>query len=165
MVSGDDGDLDRFGRAVGGKSLLDSPGYRYQVLITNLGPEIRPIEVWRRYNGRAGCEGVIKELDANFGLPQLSLKKFWATEAVLSLAIASYNLCILFQRHLGWMDRVTANTLRFRLFATGGILSRTGGRTTIRLAVPSEHRHWWRSIFDKLLSLYPNCNAVEPWPT
>ena len=60
----------------------------------------------------------IRELDECFALPQISLKKFYATEAALSLAVLSYNLCLLFQSHLGWLDRVTAGTLRFLLFTT-----------------------------------------------
>jgi hypothetical protein len=147
-----------------GKPLVELPGYHYQVLITSLGNSVPAIEVWRRYNGRAGCECVIKELDAHYGLPQLCLKKFWATEAALSLAVLSYNLCMLFQRHLGWMDRVSAGTLRFRLFTTGGIVSQTGGVNTIRLAAPPAHRAWWRGLFEKLCCPYPNCNAVAAWP-
>lgn len=73
----------------------------------------------------------------------------------------SYNLCVLFQRHLGWLDRVTAATLRYRIFHTGGILSEAGGRTTIRLAVRTEgERAWWRRLLEKLQSPVPNCNSV-----
>jgi hypothetical protein len=147
-----------------GKRLLDCPGYAYQALVTSLPHSVRPIAVWRDYNGRAGCENIIKELDAYFGLPQLCLKKFWSTEAALSLAVLSYNLCVLFQRHLGWQERVTAGTLRFRLFTTGGILSQTGGVTTIRLSVPAAERAWWRALFEKITSPFPNCNAVSQWP-
>jgi hypothetical protein len=57
----------------------------------------------------------------------LCLEKFWSTEAALSLAARSYNLCVSFQQRLGWLDRVTAATLRFRLFTTGGIISQTAG--------------------------------------
>lgn len=146
----------------GGKKLLEVPGYLFQAFVTNLPVSVPPIEVWRDYNPRAGCEGVIKQLDADFALPDLCVKKFWGTEAAMSLAVLSYNLCVLFQRHLGWMDRVTAATLRFRLFTTGGIISETGGRTTIRLSVPPKERDWWRAIFEKIVSLYPNCNAVGP---
>ena len=123
-----------------------------------------PIAVWRDYNGRAGCEGVIKQLDMDFALDKLCLKKFFATEAAMSLAAMAYNLCVLFQRHLGWMDRVTAATLRFRLFTTGGVISNTAGRTTIRLAVPPEQRAWWRSLYEKLLGVIPNCNAIPSCP-
>jgi hypothetical protein len=149
----------------GGKKLIDCPGYAFQALVTNLPLSVPPIEVWRDYNGRAGCEGVIKQLDADFALPKLCLKKFWGTEAALGLAITSYNLCVLFQRHLGWLERVTASTLRFRLFTVGGIISQTGGRTTIRLSVPEAERSWWRSVFEKLLSVIPNCNAVSATPS
>lgn len=149
----------------GGKKLIDCPGYAFQALVTNQPESVRPIAVWRDYNGRAGCEEVIKQLDMDFALPKLCLKTFWSTEAALGLAIVSYNLCVLFQRHLGWLERSTAWTLRFRLFNTGGIISNTGGRTTIRLSVPENERPWWRAIFEKLLSLFPNCNAVSPRPT
>jgi len=147
-----------------GKKLVDCPGYLYQALVTNLPESVRPIAVWREYNGRAGCEEVIKQLDADFGLPQLCLEKFWSTEAALSLAIVSCNLCVLFQRRLGWLERVTAATLRFRLFTTGGIISQTAGRTTIRLSVPELQRGWWREVLTKLRCEYPNCNAVSQTP-
>jgi hypothetical protein len=149
------------GQRTGGKPLLDCPGYLYQALVTNLPTKVAPLEVWRQYNPRAGCEEVIKQLDADFALPKLCLDKFWGTEAALSLAILSYNLTQLFQRHLGWLDRVTAATLRFRLFTTGGILSQTGGVTTIRLGVRDpQERAWWRRLLEKTLSLIPNCNSV-----
>src|SRR5215472_902443 len=148
-----------------GKRLLDCPGYAYQALVTNLAQSVKPIEIWREYNGRAGSENVIKDLDEHFGIPQLCLKKFWSTEAVLSLAVWSYNLCVLFQRHLGWQERVRASTLRFRLFSTGGVLSQTGGFTTIRLSVPEEERDWWRTLFQKIISPFPNCNSLSLWPS
>ena len=146
----------------GGKKLIDVPGYLFQAFVTNLPPTVPPIEVWRDYNPRAGCESVIKQLDADFALGKLCLKNFFATEAAMVLAVFAYNLCVLFQRHLGWLDRVTAATLRFRLFTTGGIISRSGGRTTIRLAVPPAQRDWWKGLFEKLLSPWPNCNSFEP---
>lgn len=148
----------------GGKELFDLPGYKFQILITSLGAGVPAIQVWRRYNGRAGCENVIKELDANFALPQLCLKGFWASEAALSLGVFTYNLCVLFQRRLGWLEQVKASTLAFRLFVTAGIFSSTGGVDTVRLAVPPRLRAWWRRLLEKLTSPFPNCNSVDPWP-
>jgi hypothetical protein len=151
-------------RRTGGKMLLACPGYGFQALVTSL-PVSRPaLEVWRDYNGRAGIENVIKELDSGFGLPKLCCKSFWATEAALSLAVLTYNLSILFARHLGWLDKVTIGTLRFRLFSTAAILSHGQGRTTVKLGVPLENRPWWRAIWEKLLSQIPNCNAVAQSP-
>jgi len=96
----------------GGKKLIDVEGYLFQALVTNLPESVPAISVWRDYNPRAGCEGVIKQLGMDFALDKLCLKKFFATEAAMSLAVMAYNLCVLFQKHLGWMDRVTAATLR-----------------------------------------------------
>jgi hypothetical protein len=154
---------DKRGRA-GGKLLLDCPGYLYQALATNLPLHVTPLAVWREYNGRAACEGVIKELDAGYGLPQLACQSFWATEAVLSFGVLAHNLVVLFERKLGWLEAVTLGSLRYWLFVTAGVLSHPQGQTTIKLAVPPKERDWWHRLWDKLLSPFPNCNAVENRP-
>jgi hypothetical protein len=149
----------------GGKCLLDVPGYHFQALVTSLPAATHPpLAVWRYYNGRADCENVIKELQSGFALPTLCLEKFWATEAALSLATLTYNLTVLFQRHLGWQQKVTIHSLRFWLFVTAGVLSYAQGKTTIKLAVPDRERAWWRRLWEKILSPFPNCNAVENRP-
>lgn len=149
----------------GGKRLLDVPGYRFQALVTSLPQATHPpLAVWRYYNGRADCENVIKELRQGFALPTLCLEQFWASEAALSLATLTYNLTVLFQRHLGWQRKVTITSLRFWLFVTAGVLSHPGGKTTVKLAVPERERGWWRRLWEKILSPIPNCNAVENRP-
>lgn len=148
----------------GGKKLIDVPGYLFQALVTSLPTSTSALEVWRYYNGRADCENVIKELQSGFALPTLCLKSFWATEAALSLATLTYNLSVLFQRHLGWQQKVTIHTLRFWLFITAGIISHPAGKTTIKLAVPPRERNWWTGLWEKILSPLPNCNAVENRP-
>jgi Transposase DDE domain group 1 len=148
-----------------GKALVECPGYVYQTLVTSLPSSVPAIEVWRRYNGRAGSENVIKELDGCFALPQICLEKFYATEAAMSLAVLTYNLCILFQRHLGWTERVSAATLRFRFFSAGGVISRSGGYTTIRLAVRrGPLRAWWSRLLEKISCPLRNCVAVGASP-
>jgi len=148
-----------------GKRLLDVPGYRFQALVTSLPVTTHPpLAVWRYYNGRSDCENVIKELREGFALPTLCLEKFWATEAALSLATLTYNLSVLFQRHLGWQQKVTIHSLRFWLFVTAGVLSYPRGKTTIKLAVPPRERAWWRRLWGKILNPFPNCNAVENRP-
>jgi Transposase DDE domain group 1 len=154
---------DRPGRA-GGKLLFDCPGYLYQALVTNLPRTVKPLAVWREYNGRAACEGVIKELDAGYGLPQLACQQFWSTEAALSFGVLTHNLVVLFERKLGWLEAVTIGSLRYWLFVTAGMISSPQGQTTIKLAVPQKERAWWRRLWDKLLSPFPNCNAVENRP-
>jgi hypothetical protein len=154
---------DKRGRA-GGKRLFDCPGYLYQALVTNLPRTVRPLAVWRDYNGRAACEGVIKELDAGYALPQLACQSFWATEAALALGVLTHNLVVLFERKLGWLQAVTIGSLRYWLFVTAGVISHPQGRTTIKLAVPIRERAWWQRLWEKLLSPFPNCNAVENRP-
>lgn len=150
----------------GGKRLLDVPGYRFQALVTSLPRTTQPpLAVWRYYNGRADCENVIKELHAGFALATLCLEQFWASEAALSLATLTYNLTVLFERHLGWQHKVTLRNLRFWLFVTAGVLSHPRGKTTIKLAVPPRERDWWRRLWEKILSPLPNCNAVENRPS
>jgi hypothetical protein len=144
----------------GGKKLFEMPGYLFQALVTSLPTTVPPLAVWRDYNGRSDCENVIKELQQGFALPSLCLRSFWATEAALSLATLTYNLTVLFQRHLGWQTKVTIHSLRFWLFITPGIIAHPAGKTTIKLAVPQRERDWWSRIWQKILSPFPNCNAV-----
>jgi len=150
----------------GGKMLFEDKTYRYQVLMTNLPLSVDGLTVWRCYKGRAGLENVVKELDENFALPELSLKDFWATEAALSLSVLTYNLTVLFQRFFRWKQPVRADTLRYRLFNTGGILTNKARRKTLCLSVrPSQARQWWSALFTKISCAFSNCNAVGEIPT
>jgi hypothetical protein len=148
----------------GGKKLIDLPGYVFQALVTSRPASEPPLAIWRHYNGRADCENVIKELQQGFALTSLCLQSFWATEAALSLATLTFNLTVLFQRHLGWQQKVTIASLRFWLFVTLGIIAHPAGKTTIKLAVPPREREWWSRLWEKILSPFPNCNAVENRP-
>lgn len=147
-----------------GKTLLEVPGYVFQTLFTSLPSSKSPLEVWSYYNGRADCENVIKELQYGFALPTLCLRRFWATEAALSLATLTYNLTVLFQRHLGWQTKVTIHSLRFWLFVNPGLIAHPAGKTTIKIAVPHRERRWWSCLWEKILCPLPNCNAVENRP-
>ena len=73
-----------------GKKLTEVPGDLFQAFVPNLPVGVSPIKVWRDDNPRAGCEGVIKPLDADLALPDLCVKKFWGTEAALRFALLSY---------------------------------------------------------------------------
>jgi Transposase DDE domain group 1 len=149
----------------GGKALIEVPGYLFQGLVTNQPARVSAIDLWLDYNGRAGCECVIKELDEGYALPKLILKKFWATEAALSLAVMSYNLIVLFQQKLGWLDRVTLKTLRYWFFVTAGSLGNHAGKKEIKLSLPPGWRAWWEKVWAKITSPYVNCNAVGHAPT
>ena len=81
------------------------------------------------------------------------------------MAVLTYNLTVLFQRHLGWQQKVSIHTLRYWLFVTASVLSHPRGKTTVKLAVPTRERAWWCGLWEKILSPWPNCNAVENRPT
>lgn len=149
-------------RRVGGKRLMDCPGFLFQGLVTSLPASVSPLEVWRQYNGRAGIEGVIKELRHGYGLHQFCCQDFWATEAALSMVVMAYNLVELFERFLGWSQRYAISSLRFHLFLCAGVVSRAAGVTTIKLAQAPKRRSWWRRLWERISSPLPNCNAVEP---
>jgi len=134
----------------GGKMLIDCPGYQYQALLTNLPPSIAALDVWRDYNGRAGMENVIKELKGGFGLPGFCCQKFFATEAVLSLAVFTYNLYQLFCRQVGLLGSATIATARYRLFHCAAILSRRQNQSTLTLAIPPPKRPWWAALWQRL---------------
>jgi hypothetical protein len=105
-----------------------------------------------------------KELRAGFASPTLCRRSFWASEPALSLAPLTDNLSVLFQRHLGWQKKVTIHTLRFRRFATAAVLSHPRGKTTIKRAARSREPGRWSRLWGKILSPWPNCNAVENRP-
>lgn len=144
----------------GGKLLLEVPGYRFQALWTNLPARVDALAVWRRYHGRADIENRIRELGAQFGIKGLTVKTFWATEAMHHLAIAAYNLCVLLQRRLGQLEKCELVTLRWRLFGRAAVWSRARGKPTLKLAVrDAQARSWWGQILAKLTAR-PNCNSV-----
>jgi len=147
-----------------GKELLEVPGYRFQALITNLPSRWSVLSVWRRYNGRGESENRIKELGNQFGVKGFCCRSFWATQAICQFAIWAYNLCVLFQRELGLLEKVEVQTLRFRLFCRAAVWSLSQGKPTLKLAVVGEkQRGWWLEVIEKLRSLLPplNCYAVE----
>lgn len=108
-------------------------GYRFQALVSSLPAATHPP---LRCGVITPIVSVIKELWEGFALPTLCLEQFWATEAVLSLAMLTYNLSVLFQGYLGWQRKLTIHSLRFWLLVTAGVLSYPRGKTTIKLAVP-----------------------------
>jgi hypothetical protein len=113
------------------------------------------LAVWRDYNGRSDCENVIKELQLGFALPTLCLRSFWATEAALSLATLTYNLTVLFQRHLGWQTKVTIQSLRFWLFITPGIIAYPPAKPRSNSPCPFANATGGRACGTKSSALFP----------
>jgi len=61
-----------------------------------------PYACFARFLNAAGTSGKLPQGPA---LTTLCLQSFWATGAALSLVTLTDNLTLLFQRHLGWLQR------------------------------------------------------------
>lgn len=149
----------------GGKLLLDVPGYRFQSLTTSLSDTYTPLQVWRKYHGRADCENRIREIGSQFAIRGLCCKKFWATEASHHLAIAAYNLFVLFLRELETDRKIELRTLRASLFCRAAVWSRPQNKPTLKLAVCKDDRPIWEQIVERLLCALPppliGCNSAQ----
>ena len=63
----------------------------------------------------------------------------------------AYNLCVLFQRHVGWEDRVTTGHPCGCDSSPPAGLSAAPGLSDLRLAVrEGPLRAWWQRLFEKL---------------
>ena len=114
--------------------LFQMGGYSYQILVTNL--TLKPLNLWRFYNQRAGAELIIRELKYAYALGKIPTQDFQANEAFFQMVLLAYNLLNWFKRlctptHL---QRATLQRLRQRLFLVPAQLVRPGGAPTLRLA-------------------------------
>lgn len=140
-----------------GKLLLDIPGYRYQIFVTDL--DLAPAEVWRAYRQRADAENRIGELKLDFGLSGFCLDSFWATEAAFGTVLLAYNLMSLFrQAVLQAPKAVRLLTMRFQCFALGAWVGRKGRKKVLRIHVPWKRRVWFEGLFSRLREFQ------APWP-
>jgi hypothetical protein len=70
--------------------------YHYQVLVTNL--PLRPLNLWRFYNDRAGVELLIKQLKGDYALGSIPTRHFFANETYFHLLLLAYNVVNWFKR-------------------------------------------------------------------
>lgn len=140
-----------------GKLLKEVPGYRYQLLVTNL--TLPPVEVWRLYRHRADSENRIAELKQDFGLTGFCLDSFWGTEAAFQTVLLAYNLMSVFRQALLRAPRaVKLATMRVHCFALGAWVGRQGRRKVLRISVPPQRRAWFEGLFARLEGFH------SPWP-
>lgn len=129
--------------------------YRYSALVTDM--DLPAVELWRLYRGRADCENRIKELKYDFGADSFNLKDFWATEAALLTVMLAYNLMSLFRQGILRSDSIAAKpdvqhtlkTLRYKLFAKAGYITKDSRKKIINLAVAMRQREWFEGLWDR----------------
>lgn len=114
-------------------SLFSIGKYSYQVIVTNM--ELKPINVWRFYNGRAGVELIIKELKNDYPLAKIPTKHFAANESYFHILLFSYNLVNWFKRLClpQEFQPMTLSSLRARLLLIPGELVHSGNRPVLKL--------------------------------
>jgi hypothetical protein len=111
--------------------LLDVPGYRFRLLVTN---RTEPaLTLWRDYNEHATIEQRIRELKDDLGAGGFCMKSFWATEAAFRSVLLVFNLLGEFQRACGPAKWRTPASLRSRVFVCGAILGRSGHHHVLHL--------------------------------
>jgi hypothetical protein len=119
-------------------SLFSMGKFSYQVIVTNM--KLKPLNIWRFYNGRAAIELIIKELKNDYPLAKIPTKYFAANESCFHFLLFSYNLVNWFKR-LCLPEKyhtMTLSSLRARLLLIPGELVHAGNRPILKLP---EHFH------------------------
>lgn len=120
--------------------------YRYSCYITNL--DFSAQVVWNMYKGRADCENRIKELKADFGFDNFNMQDFAATEAALNFIMIAYNIMSLFKQAVLQSDKLyQLKTLRYKIFAIGGYLTKSGNQRLLNLSLNMKRRKWIKGIW------------------
>lgn len=122
--------------------------YRYSCMITNLGLSAQL--VWNMYKGRANCENRIKELKEDFGFANFNMQNFAASEAALNFVIIAYNIMSLFKQTVLKSDTLPQlKTMRYRIFAIGGYITRSGNQHILNLSLSMKRRKWIEGIWNE----------------
>lgn len=120
--------------------------YRYSCFITNL--DLPAKVIWDIYRNRADAENRIKELKEDFGAGSFNMNDFFATEAALNFVMMGYNLMSLFRQAI--LNTKTHNqlkTLRYRIFAIGSYITKTGNARILKLSLAMKRRSWFEGIW------------------
>ena len=129
-----------------GPLLAGQPHYRYQFFITDRKGDLLQLE--RDHRQHAECEGAIRDLKYGVGLNHFPSGNFGANAAWLWIQAITHNI-------LRWLTRIgdpyqgvlTAATVRRRIIAVPGRITRSGRRN--RLHLP---RNWpWAGMFLRIL--------------
>ncbi len=128
-------------------SLFSMGKYSYQVFVTNL--KLKPLNVWKFYNGRAAVELIIKELKEDYPLAKIPTKHFAANEAYFHLLLFAYNLINWFKRLClpNEFQSMTLKTLRVRMLFVPGELVRTQNKPVLKF--PSNY--WYKEKIEHTL--------------
>jgi len=124
--------------------------YAHQVFVTNL--PLRPLNLWRFYNARAGVERLIRALKGDYPLGKIPSHLFAANEAYFHLLLIAYNVVNWFKRLClpPEFQRATLETLRHRVLLMPAQLTRTGNRPRLTLAARGPQSAAWRYALQRI---------------
>jgi hypothetical protein len=129
--------------------------YAYRAWHTNLA--LTPAGVWHFYDGRAGMERRIREIQEDYALGKIPTRAFAAKALYLEVIRLAYNLVTAFQRTClpeEWQS-LTLSKLRHRLFWLPGELTRPQNRPTLRVANSRLIVTWSDKILYRVHKLEP----------
>ena len=129
--------------------------YHYQVLVTNL--PLRPLNLWRFYNDRAGVELLIKQLKGEYALGSIPTRHFFANETYFQVLLLAYNLINWFKRLClpPEFQRATLQTLRHKILLMPAQLRRPDNRPRLALPASGPQEAAWRYALQKIERLKP----------
>lgn len=124
--------------------------YHYQVLVTNL--DLKPLNLWRFYNDRAGMERIIRELKGDYPLGKIPTRHFFANEAYFHLLLLAYNLVNWFKRLCLPPEFQTASlqTLRTQILLMPARLVRAGNRPRLAMPTSGPREIAWKYALHKI---------------
>jgi hypothetical protein len=136
-------------------TLFKLGSYHYQVLVTNL--PLRPLNLWRFYNDRAGVELLIKQLKGDYALGNIPTRHFLANETYFHLLLLAYNLVNWFKRLCLPPDfqNATLQTLRHRILLMPAQLRRTDNRPRLVLPTSGPREAAWKYALLRIKMLKP----------
>jgi hypothetical protein len=129
--------------------------YRYQVFVTNL--SLRPLNLWRFYNDRAGVELLVRQLKGDYALGSIPTRHFFANETYFYLLFLAYNLVNWFKRLClpPELQGATLQTLRHKIFLMPAQLRRVENRPSLALPASGPRETAWKYALDRISRLRP----------
>jgi hypothetical protein len=129
--------------------------YHYQVLVTNL--PLRPFNLWRLYNDRAGVELLIKQLKGDYALGSIPTRHFFANETYFHLLLLAYNLVNWFKRLClpPEFQSATLQSIRQRILLMPAQLRRTHNRPRLAMPASGPREAAWNYALHRIKNLKP----------
>jgi len=78
------------------------------------------------------------------------MQNFAATEAALNFIIIAYNIMSLFKQAVLQSDKLhQLKTLRYKIFAIGGYITKAGNQRILNLSLSMRRRKWIEGIWNQ----------------